>query len=225
MKEKSEVFSVFVKFYRMIHTQFGKSVKSLRSDNGREYVNHDMTKFLTKNGIVHEFTCVDTPQQNGIAERKNRHLLEVVRALLFQMSVPKFYWGETVLTAAYLINRLPSRILYGLSPVQSLTSFFPSVPILTSLQCRIFGCVAFVHIHSQFRGKLDPRAVKCIFIGYASDKKGYRCYHPQSRRVYTSMDVTFHETDSFYSCPQLQGENSVEAESFESLELSSIPLV
>jgi len=63
----------------------------LRSDNGREYVNHDMSKFFSENGVVHEFTYVDTPQQNGVAERKNRHLFEVTRALLFQMDVPKSY--------------------------------------------------------------------------------------------------------------------------------------
>ena len=75
----------------MIKTQFGKSIKHLRSDNEREYVNHDMSKFFSENGVVHEFTCVDIPQQNGIAKRKNRHLLEVTRALLFQMYVPKSY--------------------------------------------------------------------------------------------------------------------------------------
>ena len=112
-------------------------------------------------------TCVDTPQQNGVAERKNRHLLEITRALRFQMNVPKFYWGEVVLTSAYLINRLPSRVLSGVSPVQVLTRFFPSVPIMSSLQNRVFGCSAFVHVHGPHRGKLDPRAIKCIFIGYA----------------------------------------------------------
>ena len=70
MKEKSEVFQLFVQFYRMVQTQFGKSIKCLRSDNGREYVNQNLSKFLKENGIVHELTCVDTPQQNVFLKEK-----------------------------------------------------------------------------------------------------------------------------------------------------------
>jgi len=77
MKEKSEFLTLFVKFFHMIKIQFEKSIKHLHFDNGREYINHDMSKFLFKNGVVHEFTWVDTAQQNGIAKRKNRHFLEV----------------------------------------------------------------------------------------------------------------------------------------------------
>jgi len=149
----------------------------------------------------------------------------VTRVLLFQMNVPKSYWGEAVLTAAYLINRVPSRVLDGQSPIEFISSFFPSVPFLSSLHSRVFGCVVFVHIHSQFHGKLDPRAVKCIFVGYASNKKGYRCYHPLSRKFFTSMDVPVDEIKSFYESPQLQGESSFEVESSESLESSFNPFI
>jgi len=94
MKDKFEVFHLFVNFYKMVQTQFESPIKRLRSDNGREYVNQNLSKFLKENGVVHELTCVDTPQQNGVAERKNRHILEVTRALLFQMYIPKSYWGK-----------------------------------------------------------------------------------------------------------------------------------
>ena len=91
MKDKSKVFQLFINFYRIIQTQLGSPIKRLHYDNGREYVNQNLSNFLKDNGVVHELTCVDTPQQNGVAERKNRHLLEVARALLFQMSAPKSY--------------------------------------------------------------------------------------------------------------------------------------
>ena len=94
-----------------------------------------------------------------------------------------------------------------------MTTFYLSIPIMTSLQSRVFGCSVFVHVHGPHRGKLDPRAIKCVFICYASNKKGYKCYHPQSCRVYVFKDVTFHETKSFFTSPLLQGENSLEVRS------------
>lgn len=213
MNTKSEVPQIFIQFYNMVQTQFGKGIKRIRSDNGKEYVNNTFSNFTSKHGILHEFTCVDTPQQNGVAERKNRHLLEVARSLLFQMSVPTSYWGEAVLTAAYLINRVPSRVLGNKSPAQFMLSRFPSVPILHTLESRIFGCVAFVHVHKQYRNKLDPRAVRCIFLGYAPNKRGYKCYHPPSRKFFVSKDVTFHENVSYFTRSQSQGENISDLES------------
>ena len=128
---------------------------------------------------------------------------------MFQKNVPKFFWGETVLTAAHLINRLFSRILGFKSPMDILSTFYPNLHTTNNLVPRIFGCVAFVHVHNQNRGKLDPRALKCVFVGYSSTQKGYKCYHPPSKRFYVSVDVTFHEQESYFTIPYLQGENSV----------------
>lgn len=79
----------------------------LRMDNGTEYVNKEFSTFVSTNGTLHQTTCPDTPPQNGVAERKDRHILEVARSLMFTMNVPKFLWSEAVLTATYLINRSP----------------------------------------------------------------------------------------------------------------------
>ena len=83
----------------------------LRSDNGIEYINNEFKAYLSEQGMLHQTTCPRTIPQNGVAERKNRHLLEVARSLMFQMNVPNFFWSEAVMTAAYLIHRMPSRIL------------------------------------------------------------------------------------------------------------------
>ena len=95
-----------------------------------------------------------------------------------------------------------------------MTTFYPYVPLMTSLQSCVFRCPIFVHVyvHGPHWEKLDPRAVKYVFVGYASNKNGYKCYHPQSRCVYVFKDITFHETESFFTSPPLQGENSLEAE-------------
>jgi transposase InsO family protein len=120
MKNKSEVFSHFQNFTNMVESQFNKKNKIFRTDNRTEYVNQNFTSFLNQKDTIHQTTCIYTPQQNGVSERKNRHLLEMTRNLLFQNNVPKIFWSEGVLTATYLINRLPSVILYFKSPLEIL---------------------------------------------------------------------------------------------------------
>ena len=107
LKQKSEVSSDFIQFVSMIKNQFGVNIKRIRFDNVRDYINLVLNSFCQKEGITHESSCVNTPQQNGIAERKNGHLLNQIRALLFQNHVLKIFWGEALLTTTYLINRLP----------------------------------------------------------------------------------------------------------------------
>uniref|UniRef100_A0A2N9HCS0 Integrase catalytic domain-containing protein n=1 Tax=Fagus sylvatica TaxID=28930 RepID=A0A2N9HCS0_FAGSY len=152
-------------------------------------------QFLESRGIIHQTSCVRTPQQNGIAERKNGPILAIARALMLQMNVPKLFWADAVLTAAYLLNRMPSRILKGKSPFEM---FFPGKNPF-SVPPRVFGCVSFVHNHSPNRDKLDPRAHKCIFLGYSRTQKGYRCYSPSLRKHFVSADVTFFEDIPYYS--------------------------
>ena len=191
----------------MIKNQFQTSIKVLRTDNGTEYFKSILSEYLAINGIIHQSSCTDTPRQNGVAERKNRHLLEVARALMFTMHVPKYLWGEAILTASHLINRMPSKILQFQTPLSVLLQTYPMFRSFSSLPLKIFGCTAFVHVHSQNRSKLDPKAIKCVFIGYSSTQRGYKCYSPSLRRMFVSMDVTFHETQPYFPTSHLQGEN------------------
>ena len=127
MPSKSHVLDAFSKFYNYVLTQFGTKIKILRSDNGGEYTSNAFKEFVGKHGIVHQTSCAYTPQQNGVAERKNRHLMEVARAMMFDRSVPKTYWGDAVMTAAHLINRLPTRNLGDSSPYEVLYNTKPSI--------------------------------------------------------------------------------------------------
>ena len=193
----------------MVKNQFGVGIKRFRSDNAKDYFNQNLSPYFQKEGIIHESSCVNTPQQNGVAERKNSHFLAITRACLFQRNVPKNYWGEAVLTAAHLINRLPSRVLGFKSPVQVFSKYFPDFHTANHLVPKIFGCVSFVHIHSHNRGKFDPRALKCVFVGYSSTQKGYKCFHPPTKKFFVSVDVTFVEKESYFVQPYLQGETSL----------------
>jgi len=207
LKQKSDVSQILPTFFNMIKIQYDVPIKRFRSDNAKDYFNQNLSVFFQKEGIIHESSCVNAPQQNGIAERRNGLLLDITRSLLFHKKVPKQYWGEAVLTAAHLSNRMPSRILNFKSPLDTLRNFFPIFEISNKLVPRIFGSVAYVHIHSQNRGKLDPRALKCVFIGYSPTQKGYKCYQPSSKKFFVSADVTFDESESFFGHSYNQGES------------------
>ncbi|RVW42015.1 Retrovirus-related Pol polyprotein from transposon RE2 [Vitis vinifera] len=172
MKNRAELFSIFQKFYTEIQTQFNISIRVLRSDNAREYFSAQFTSFMSHHGILHQSSCAHTPQQNGVAERKNRHLVETARTLLLHSHVPFRFWGDAVLTACYLINRMPSSVLHDQIPHSLL---FPDQP-LYFLPPRVFGCTCFVHILTPGQDKLSAKAMKCLFLGYSRLQKGYRCY-------------------------------------------------
>jgi transposase InsO family protein len=108
MKNKSDVLACFKDFHKMVQTQYDAIVKVLRSDNGTEYSNRTFREYLSSKGIQYQTTYPYTPEQNGIAERKNKHILEVTRSMMISMNVPQYLWGHIVLIAAYLINKMPS---------------------------------------------------------------------------------------------------------------------
>ncbi|GKE82548.1 retrovirus-related pol polyprotein from transposon TNT 1-94, partial [Tanacetum coccineum] len=159
------------------------------SDNAKEYFSETFQSYMLQHGIFQESSCVYRPAQNGVAEHKNRHLLEVAPALLFQMTVPKPFWADTVSTACFLINRMPSAVLgrnYPYSVLFPTKHLFPIDP-------KIFGSTCFVQDTQPNITKLDPKSLKCVFLGYSRIQKGYRCYSPQLHLYLVSRDVTFHE--------------------------------
>ena len=205
MSAKSEVATIFEMFYKMVENVFQTKINILQTDNGVDYFKNTLSSFLNEKGILHQTSCSYTPQQNGIAERKNRHLLEVARALLFTMNVPSFLWAEAVLTASFLINRMPTKVLNYVSPLHHLKTVFPTTHVGTNLPLRIFGCTVYAHISSPGRSKLAPRAQKCVFVGYAASQKGYKLYNPVTKKIFVSLDVTFLEQQPYFLKKPLQG--------------------
>jgi hypothetical protein len=114
------------------------------------------------------------------------------------MQVPKRFWGDAILTAAFLINRMPSRVLQFKTPLHTLSQYH-SLPSLLNIPPKVFGCTCYIHVHQHQRGKMDPRARKCLFVGYFATQKGYKCYYPPYGKVFVSMDVTFLEQEAYFS--------------------------
>lgn len=117
---KGQVSATLRAYFNMVKTQFGKSVLALKSDNGTEFLGHGTQSILHEYVIIHQRTCVYSPQQNGVVEHKHQTLLEIARAMMFQPGLPLKFWSFSILTATWLINRLPNRILNWESPFQVL---------------------------------------------------------------------------------------------------------
>ena len=139
--------------------------------------------------LFRSVSCPHTSQQNGIAERKHRHIVETGLALLAHSSLPVRYWDEAFLTACYLINRMPSRTTQNLPPITRLLNVSPDYSFL-----RTFGCACWPSLRKYNSHKLDYRSKLCTFLGYSSMHKGYKCLDRSPGRLYISRDVVFGES-------------------------------
>ena len=188
LKLKSDVFNIFVKFKQLVENMLSTSIKSFQTDGGGEYLNKQFTAYLSTHGIFHRFSCPHHPEQNGLAERKHRHIVETGLTMLAHASMPLSYWAETFHTSVYLINRLPSHVLGFVSPYQCLFNRAPNYEFL-----KTFGCVCFPYLRPYNQNKLQLRSTKCVFLGYALNQHGYRCLDVSSGRVFLSKHVVFDE--------------------------------
>jgi len=150
-------------------TQFGSTVKAIQCDNGKEFDNSSSCTFFLTHGMHLRMSCPYTSSQNGKAERLIRSLNNVVRCLLFQASLPSFYWVEALQTVTYLLNILPTKTLRSSMPHAALFGVAPSYDHL-----HVFGCKCYPNLSATATHKLSPRSTLCVFLGYSAHHKGYR---------------------------------------------------
>ncbi|KAG7563872.1 Integrase catalytic core [Arabidopsis suecica] len=189
LKQKSEAFPKFKKFKALVETQSGKKIKRLRSDGGGEFTSSEFNDFCDKEGIERQVTVPYSPQQNGVAERMNRSLMEMARTLLADQGLPHKLWAEALFTSNYLQNLLPTKAIEDdVTPIEKWSGHKPTVEHL-----KVFGSICYVHIPKEKRSKLEEKAKRGIFIGYSSNSKGYRVLLLDEEKVEISRDVAFEE--------------------------------
>lgn len=189
LKAKSDAFEYFKEFKSMVENKHDKKIKVFRSDQGGEFCNNDFKIFLKNEGIIHQKTNAYTPQQNGLAERLNRTLVEKARCLLFDAGLSKKFWAEAINTSNFIRNRCIATGLSGKTPFEMWNKTKPDLSGI-----RIFGSTVMVHVPKEKRLKFDKKSNKHILVGFSEHIKGYRVYNPDSDDVTTSRDVVIVET-------------------------------
>jgi histone deacetylase 1/2 len=187
LKHKSDVFHVFLQFQRHVERLLNKKIIHVQSDWGGEYIK--LNKFFADIGISHNVSCPHTHQQNGTAERKHRHIVETGLTLLAHACVPYRFWSDAFSIACFLINRLPSHVIGIQTPLERLLGEKPDYTFF-----KVFGYACWPHLRPYNKHKLEFRSKQCVFLGYSSLHKGYKCLHVPTNRVYISRDVVFDET-------------------------------
>lgn len=184
LKEKRNVLDIFKEYKSAVERQTGKKIKALQTDNGGEYCNAVFTQYLKNEGICHRKTVPHTPQQNGLAERRNRTLMDMARCMLIQSNLSHQFWAEAVYTANYLRNRIRTSSVPKRTPFEIWTGDRPDLSHLHA-----FGSKIFILDKSPNKGKLDARSKEGIFLGYSETSKGYRVWSIDQRKVVISRDI------------------------------------
>lgn len=190
LHEKSEAFSMFRNFKAHVEKEIGAYIASLRTDRGGEFTSNEFVEFCKNQGISRQLTAAYTPQQNGVAERKNRTIMNMVRSMLAEKQVPKMFWPEAVKWSVHILNRCPTVAVQNKTPEEAWSNVKPMVDYF-----RVFGCVAHAHVPDQKRSKLDEKSKKCVFLGVSDESKAYRLYDPVSKKIIISKDVIFQEDE------------------------------
>lgn len=204
LKRKDEAFSAFKNFCALVERGEEMKVRVFRTDRGGAFGSNEFKMFCKKGGIKRHYTVPYTPQQNGVVERRNRTVVEMARSCLKETKLPPVLWGEAIRHSIYLLNRLPTRALTGITPYEAWNERKPHIGHI-----RVFGCIAHMKIPSQHTNKLDDRSREVVNLGKETGTKAYCFYDPVNNTIWMSRVVTFeenkswvweHKVDNLYFC-------------------------
>ncbi|KAJ9565773.1 hypothetical protein OSB04_001739 [Centaurea solstitialis] len=185
MRHKSETFEKFKEYQNEVQNLLDKKIKFLRSDRGGEYLSDEFDNHLMECGIVSQLTPPYTPQMNGVSERRNRTLLDMVRTMMCHSTLPISFWGHALETAAHILNRAPTKSVEK-TPYELWKGKKPNISFL-----KIWGCE--VYVKRPTSEKLKPKSDKCFFVGYPKTTVGYYFYNPEENKVFVARNGKFLE--------------------------------
>ncbi|CAI7749645.1 unnamed protein product [Closterium sp. NIES-53] len=197
LRSKGQVLDVLIPWICVVRLQLRERIRAnlpvlcLHSDRGGEFCSDLLRDFCRGEGILQSFTLPDSPQQNGIAERRIGLVMEVARTSMIHAAAPHFLWPFAVRYAAHQLNLWPRVSLPETSPTLRWTG-----KVGDASEFRVWGSRALVRDTSA--DKLSARAIPCVFLGFVPDVLGWQIYHPTSPRVLPSQDVMFDESVPFY---------------------------
>ncbi|GKA84379.1 ribonuclease H-like domain-containing protein, partial [Tanacetum coccineum] len=188
LRTKDETSGILKDFIRQIENQLNQKVKTIRCDNGTEFKNRDVIEFCGLKGIKREYSNARTPQQNGVAERKNRTLIEAARTMLADSFLPNTFWAEAVSTACYVLNRVLVTKPHNKTPYELLTGKLPIISYI-----RPFGCHVTILNTIDHMGKFAGKSDEGFLVGYSLQSKAFRVYNLETKRVEENLHITFLE--------------------------------
>nr|GFA60690.1 retrovirus-related Pol polyprotein from transposon TNT 1-94 [Tanacetum cinerariifolium] len=191
LKHKHEVFETFKVFQKEVENQLAKTIKSLRSDRGGEYMSQEFLDHLKDHGIIAHRTPPYTLQHNGVSERRNRTLLDMVLSMMSQTTLLKFFWDYALETAAHILNMVPTKKVET-TPYEVWHRKAPKLSYL-----KVWGCEALVKRDTLTKpDKLEPKSIKCIFVRYPKETMGYSFYYPPENKVIVARNTEFLENNT-----------------------------
>ncbi|XP_075504426.1 uncharacterized protein LOC142541857 [Primulina tabacum] len=186
IREKSDTYDVFKQLLTRISNFHNLKVRRIRTDHGKEFENISFSSYCDRKGISHEFSAPKTPQQNGIAERKNRTLQEMARVMLASKNISKRFWAEALNTACHISNRVYLRSGSTMNSYEIIMGKKPNLKYF-----HVFGCVCYTLNDRDQLAKFDSKSDKCLFLGYATDSRVYRMFNLRTRTIMESINVVF----------------------------------
>lgn len=192
LKNKDESFEAFKRFRAQVENGKNRKVGIFRTDRGGEFTSKQFISYCEEAGITRQFTAPYSPQQNGVVERRNRTVIEMARSFLKEKQLPLTLWGEAVRHSLYVLNRLPTRAVTGVTPYEAWSKCKPNIGHI-----RVFGCLAHMKLPIVHTTKLSDRSKLVINLGKEPGTKAYRLYDPEKKSVHVSRDVVFEEDKSW----------------------------
>ncbi|GJX29306.1 putative ribonuclease H-like domain-containing protein [Tanacetum coccineum] len=185
---KDETYGILKDFITFIENQLTKKVKAIRCDNGTEFKNSKLIELCGSKGIRRDYSNARTPQQNGVAERKNRTLIEAARTMLADSKLPTMFWTEAVSTACYVLNRVLVTKPHNKTPYELVSGKVPNISHL-----KPFGCLVTILNTSDHLGKFEGKADEGFIVGYAAHSKAYRVYNLSSKKIEETLNLRYLE--------------------------------